>query len=317
MMRDGMIFDPDHMSVKARLEALEILEANRYSGVISSHSWSTPDAYPRIYALGGVVTPISGRSEGFVQEWRTLKPQAAPKFYWGFGFGSDQNGLHSQPPARKPQNPVTYPFKTFDGGSTVDKVRTGTRTWDVNVDGASHYGLFPDWIEDLRKVAGDEIVQDMARGTEAYLQMWERAVGVPADRCVPAAGRLGTRGIAGVRLGGTVRSTLRRAGQPRARTAGALRFCVDGAADSQVTAGLARSGRVRLVGSTHPAHRAGGVAPGDAMSGRGLVVRPAGGKTSFVYGVDGGRVRFVAVAPRSLTAKAARLRAAVRAAGLG
>ena len=27
--------------------------------------------------------------------------------------------------------------------------------------------------------AGDEIVNDMARGAEAYLQMWERAEGVP------------------------------------------------------------------------------------------------------------------------------------------
>ena len=48
-----MIFDPDHMSVEARKASLDLLEELDYSGVISSHSWSTPDAYPRIYELGG------------------------------------------------------------------------------------------------------------------------------------------------------------------------------------------------------------------------------------------------------------------------
>ena len=35
-----------------------------YPGVLSSHSWSTPDAYPRIYKLGGFVTPYAGDSHG-------------------------------------------------------------------------------------------------------------------------------------------------------------------------------------------------------------------------------------------------------------
>ena len=44
-----MLFDPDHMSVKARKASLDLIESMNYSGVLSSHSWSTPDAYPRIY----------------------------------------------------------------------------------------------------------------------------------------------------------------------------------------------------------------------------------------------------------------------------
>jgi hypothetical protein len=35
--------------------------------------------------------------------------------------------------------------------------------------------LFVDWIEDMKHVAGQEIVDDLANGAEAYLQMWERA----------------------------------------------------------------------------------------------------------------------------------------------
>ena len=73
------------------------------------------------------------------------------------------------------QNPVEYPFRSFDGGSVVDRQRSGTRVYDVNVDGVDHYGLYPDWIEDLRQVGGDQIVDDLANGAEAYLQLWERA----------------------------------------------------------------------------------------------------------------------------------------------
>jgi hypothetical protein len=38
-----------------------------------------------------------------------------------------------------------------------------------------HYGLYADWFEDLRRVAGRAILEDMANGAEAYLEMWERA----------------------------------------------------------------------------------------------------------------------------------------------
>ena len=56
----------------------------------------------------------------------------------------------------------------------MDRQQSGTRTYDVNVDGVAHYGMFPDYIEDLRMIAGDQIVDDLANGAEAYLQMWER-----------------------------------------------------------------------------------------------------------------------------------------------
>ena len=61
---------------------------------------------------------------------------------------------------------------------TFEKQRSGTRTYDINSDGVAHYGLYPDWIEDTRKVAGPDgptLMREMGRGAEAYLQMWERA----------------------------------------------------------------------------------------------------------------------------------------------
>ena len=52
---------------------------------------------------------------------------------------------------------MTYPF-TGLGGVTVEQAAQRQRVYDINKDGVAHYGLYPDWIQDLRKVA------DRARG---------------------------------------------------------------------------------------------------------------------------------------------------------
>jgi hypothetical protein len=112
-----------------------------------------------------------------VKDWQEARADRNTKYFFGTGFGSDINGLHAQPVPRPDaaSNPVTYPFRTFDGGSLVYQQHSGTRVYDVNTDGVDHYGLYPDWIEDLRHVGGDQIVDDMSNGAEAYLQMWQRA----------------------------------------------------------------------------------------------------------------------------------------------
>jgi hypothetical protein len=79
-------------------------------------------------------------------------------------------------PDAETNDPVTYPFTTVNGGLTVGQNEWGTRLWDFNEDGAAHYGLFTDWIEDISNLDdGQEVATDMSRGAEAYLQMWERA----------------------------------------------------------------------------------------------------------------------------------------------
>jgi hypothetical protein len=229
----GMIFDPDHMSVAGRDAALDLLEQIDYPGVVSSHSWSTPDAYPRIYRLGGTITPYAGDSTGFVEKWKRHLSWADPRYYFGFGYGADMNGLGAQgdPRGADVPNPVTYPF-TGLGGVTVDRNVSGQRVYDVNVDGVAQYGLYPDWIEDLRKVAdaqspgeGAQIADDMARGTEAYLQMWERAVGVGNDACRDPEVAKRARVIRNLPMGSPVRRVLLAAGQPHARLDDTFTYC--------------------------------------------------------------------------------------------
>jgi hypothetical protein len=177
MMHRGMIIETDHMSMKARRATLDILEANNYHGVISSHSWGDLGSQKRIEKLGGLVGPISNEAHGFSDEWQVARANRNTSYFFGTPYGSDMNGLHAEPAPRSDaaQNPVTYPFRSFDGGSLIDKQHSGTRTYDINTDGVDHYGLIPDWIEDLRKVSGQQIVDDMSNGAEAYLQMWQRA----------------------------------------------------------------------------------------------------------------------------------------------
>lgn len=229
MAKRHMVFDPDHMSVKARKAALDEVARMGYSGVVSSHSWSTPDAYPRIYRDRGFITPYAGDSKGFVAKWRRHTGWANPRTYWGFGYGADINGLGAQGEPRHPsatQHPVRYPFKAY-GGVTVHRQHAGRRVYDINRDGVAQYGLYPDWIQDLRMLAGNAIVKDMYRGPESYLQMWERADGVRPNACTNG-GRRTYAFFRGLRQGITTDRTLRVAGQPDRRLGRHFDYCTQG-----------------------------------------------------------------------------------------
>ncbi|MEV0592877.1 Coagulation factor 5/8 type domain-containing protein [Nonomuraea cavernae] len=177
LMRRGMLVEVDHMSVKAADRTLGILEAAGYPGVISSHSWTDPGYFDRIYALGGMITQYGHDASDFVAEWRRTEPLRQARQITGYGYGLDVNGMGQLPGPRAGNSaaPVTYPFASFDGSVTLDRQRTGQRVWDVNTDGVANYGLVPDWIEDMRLIAGPDLVRDMAAGAESYLRTWEAA----------------------------------------------------------------------------------------------------------------------------------------------
>ena len=327
MIDKKMIIDPDHMSASGRNELLAIVEAERYSGIVSSHSWSSPDATPRIYETGGFITPYAGDSESFVRQWRETRPHRDPRYFFGFGYGADMNGFGSQgdPRGAGVPNPVRYPFKSFDGSVTLDKQRSGERVYDINVDGVAHYGLYPDWIEDLRMLAGQEIVDDMARGPEAYLQMWERAEGVARRRCQPARSNVARDGIGHVKLGASSRDVVFRAGQPSRRVGRVYRYCLNKRGDrkrGRMRVVFTPAGDVSLIFTTGPNQRVRRVGPGTKPPkgarrlGDGLRVRRAGKRSAYVFGVKRGRVRYVAVATRSVARSERRLRAHLRLAGV-
>ncbi len=146
------------------------------------------------------------------------------------------------------KNKVTYPFTGLNG-IRVDRQLAGKRVYDINADGVAQYGLYPDWIQDLRKVAGRDggnIVDDMARGAEAYLQMWERAEGIKPDSCRnPKLRKTVPRLQSLLRPGMSTTAVMKKVGQPYTRLATTFGICaVRGSKLVKVDLGFTRSGRL-------------------------------------------------------------------------
>jgi microsomal dipeptidase-like Zn-dependent dipeptidase len=320
MIERGLMVEIDHMSAKAASRALALAEQQSYSGVLSTHSWMDPHLRSRVYGLGGFIEPITSSPESFIEEWQQLRAAADPRFRFGIGFGADANGFHAQPPAGGAGRPnaVTYPFKSLDGRITFDHQVSGQRTYDVNVDGVAQYGLHPDWMEQLRLLAGQPIADDLMSGAEAYLQTWERAVGVPAARCLAAPKRLSPSGFGPLRLGRGPDETLLAAGQPSSRAGQSFRWCTAGAsAKGAKSGGVAvvfdPAGRTELVVSAAAGN---GKPRGAKKLGPGLFVKRKGPGGDRLWGYRKGKLRFTAAADPRIAAKAGRVKAALRQAGL-
>ena len=79
-------------------QALSIAQSERYAGVVSAHVlYSSPQLFKRIYALGGFVNPPTQPTLAMVGVWKMDKALSDPKYTFGFGWGSDENGLAEQP----------------------------------------------------------------------------------------------------------------------------------------------------------------------------------------------------------------------------
>jgi hypothetical protein len=87
----------------------------------------------------------------------------------------------------------------------------------------------------------------MARSAEAYLQMWERATGVPSPAEFAPKTRLKARGIGDLRLGQSYVEALKDAGQPANRDGRVWTWNIRGKSGGKVVAVLTRGGKVGLI----------------------------------------------------------------------
>ena len=318
MMARGWIVNPDHMSQAATDDTLTLLEAERYSGVISPHGWIDPGNWPRLWKLGGLAFPGHSGTDEYVADWKKYRPRKTP-YAFGWGYGADLGGLSNQPD-KSAQGAIAYPFKSYDGKVTFDRQTTGERTFDFTKEGVAHYGLYAEWFEDLRRVGGQPLADDMWAGAEAYLQMWERASGIVRQRCFFRQDGFKPRGRGPLRLGDDWRAVLGRAGQPQQRDR-AWSWCVKGERNREKAdvAVLSQAGVVELVGSTAYRRNVYGVGIGRKASairrarrvGGGVRARRIGGRV-FVWAVRGGRVRAVGVTTPRLARDRPALRRAMR-----
>jgi hypothetical protein len=105
------------------------------------------------------------------------------------GLGTDANSLVKTP---RPTmlDPVSPRFTDIynpnnplnQGVPPLIRSATGTRTWDYNVDGVAHYGMFVDFLRDVRTLpanatmTGRQIFDDqMMYGAERFYRMWLKA----------------------------------------------------------------------------------------------------------------------------------------------
>lgn len=175
LMDRHMLVEVDHLSERARDAVLAIAKARRYP-VVSSHngtggSW-TPAELRTLARVGGVASATPGDAPAEVAKILRL----ARYGFAGVGLGTDTGGLSSLPAARKGAAPLRYPFKAYDARITFTRQRTGTRTFDLNVDGVAHYGLVADLLADVRRQPrGAAAVRTLFGSAEGYLHMWRRA----------------------------------------------------------------------------------------------------------------------------------------------
>jgi S-formylglutathione hydrolase FrmB len=144
------------------------------------------------------------------------------------------------------------------------------------------------------------------------------AGGSSAKRCLARRAQVGSRGVGRVRLGSTRRALLRNTPPPRRRSRRSWRWCVDRSRGA-VRAVFTPRGRVALVATTAPGHRASRVHPGArvrilsrAYPGRRALypgLYRAGPRSRMLIGVRRGRVRYLAVASPSLLRSPGTLRA--------
>ena len=115
---------------------------------------------------------------------------------FGFGFGTDTNGLSGQSPPRQTinsDNEVTYPFTLFSGPGfdeledfdnvtgllfdqpgVMDADGVIQRQWHVDRDGNAHHGMLADTVREIAIEGSPEHLQHLYNSAESYLQMWKR-----------------------------------------------------------------------------------------------------------------------------------------------
>lgn len=209
MMEMGFLLDWDHMEMGMKTQFLELTEAqDPVYPIVSTHGTfggTTVNQATRLLRNGGYLYPSNGSSRGFradmdeteqIYEAAMAGRAPAQRLLFGFGYGTDTNGLSAQSGPRgsiDAGKEVAYPFvlfggapfdslSGFDGVSPVSFEQPGSsdadgnvkRTWHEDIDGNAHYGLLSDYIQEVRLEGDTDHIKHLYNSAEAYLQTWQR-----------------------------------------------------------------------------------------------------------------------------------------------
>ena len=197
----GMMVSIDHapLLVKTTLLELAAQQTPPYP-LMSGHGYQagvTKNDVKDLLKAGGYSYPYKGNGAGFMHVLELTKAEYQRAYAedpshmvpFAMGYGSDINGFggHSGP-RDNPDELVQYPFQLFQGPGwgeqfsaagiqpiTVDQLSIPNgRAWDVEIDGQSHYGMFPDFVEEIRLEGGEEGITALYNSAESYIQLWEK-----------------------------------------------------------------------------------------------------------------------------------------------
>lgn len=215
MMNKGMIIDIDHMGKKTT-DGVLALTAPRQYPVISGHTGFVGTANPghsserdksdgwlaAIKTDGGMVSVglTPGESRSYTPSWRGAVANDCPKtsktwvqsyLYAVDKMGGPDNaavGLASDQFLNELLGPrfdnhcagqlglVFYPIATRTGAN-LGPNKVGNKTFDYNIEGLAHYGMLPEFIQDLKNEGlTNRDLDPLFRSAEGYIELWERAI---------------------------------------------------------------------------------------------------------------------------------------------
>src|SRR5205085_10402154 len=136
MMDYHMLIEMDHLSERARLQVLALVEARHYP-VVSSHTntggiWTASDLR-RLYALGGFATARPATAAALAKDIDSFRRYRRKGQLLGVGLGTDTGGFTASPgpDPSAAAKPLHYPFKAYGSGVLFYSALTGTPQFNL------------------------------------------------------------------------------------------------------------------------------------------------------------------------------------------
>ena len=207
LMDKGMMIDVDHMSAKAIEDTFVLADAhggyplfvghglfneNYAAGKTRHERMRTAAQLAKLKALGGLVsvmtqdelttsqTSCAQSTVSFIQNYRYASDKMG-----AVAFGSDFSGIATHVGPRfgddacnknasqrnAQQSRLEYPVK-IAGFGAFDRLVTGQRTFDFNVDGLAHIGLYPDLMGDMQTLG--MTVEPLMKSAAQFVSAWRK-----------------------------------------------------------------------------------------------------------------------------------------------
>ncbi len=212
MMNKHMLIDVDHMSQLSTNSTIGLAQQHAgypyplfsgHNGVRkfnagvnsgSSERNMTAAQYQEIGKLHGMAGV--GSAQFTADQWLASYQQVTQAMgqSTGAGFGTDMDGMEFGMPHR-PGSTVQYGSGTMSGCSAVPLLpisTEGNASWNYNGVGVAHYGMLPDFLQDVASMSGGcTVVKNMNAGAYYFYETWRIAEGnasaiAPAPASAPA-----------------------------------------------------------------------------------------------------------------------------------